>query len=789
MSRWVDTLTGVTYEIDEQAQASLAAHLAEELACLLEARHLDASKPSFKQAADDVAEFWATYYPQLVYPVRLERQELGAAAPASTPSPDVRPVKRLSGPWRSAYLGDGQPPLLPAASLRVDAPDTLLGAEWALSASLFAMAALAALAEKPQRQGHESPKAKLDPEELGAIRLGLLLYPLWRAIRGRNDILGALAARPQVAAVAACLEGDREALPGPAQEVVSALRGPAESQAVRGDACVLVAQAVRIKQYVFESPSLPQIRGGSLLIERAVQKAAELVAGEFGPECVLRCVGGTLVAVLPGVNESEAANWRQRVLSAAYRVTGTARFAAGTSSVAIDALHPATRSEEFGESQQQAYARLNRVRENAAEPIWETLPFEARCDACGERAAEWQKEVAGETRWLCSVCYQRDEVGRSERYRLLEQVWDDVGVNPAALIRPPEDQENWTGPVPPSLNELVPEKDRRRRWIAMVYGDGNNFGGIVQRLRGVADQLHWSRRLYWTVRGLTELALAEAIRFFAADGSTPAASRKVRFAYYPFEILTIGGDDVAFFAWAPVALKAVERLQAFLTREFAQAAGTGPDAWPPVTFSFGIAIADSHTPARRLQEVAEDVLLKRVKAETPHGSAQGLTGFLVATSPADMNPERAAQLWRQKAPGNGTGVELSVQPVTAEQLAFLLDLALELAPEVGRLSRITAPFLATTPDVASLYYRYLRARAKGRSNEAGERAADSFFDILEARRTVGKGWDLFTVGAQEPERVFPLLPRRAEPLDRGRGAAPIRVVPLVDLLQIVKAFQ
>src|SRR5690606_18481255 len=260
-------------------------------------------------------------------------------------------------------------------------------------------------------------------------------------------------------------------------------------------------------------------------------------------------------------------------------------------------------------SQQQAYARLNRVRENAAEPIWETLPFEARCDACGERAAEWQKEVAGETRWLCSVCYQRDEVGRSERYRLPEQVWDDVGVNPAALIRPPEDQENWTGPVPPSLDELVPEKDRRRRWIAMVYGDGNNFGGIVQRLRGVVDQLHWSRRLYWTVRGLTELALAEAVRFFAADGSTPAASRKVRFAYYPFEILTIGGDDVAFFAWAPVALKAVERLQAFLTREFAQAAGTGPDAWPPVTFSFGIAIADSHTPARRLQEVAEDVLL------------------------------------------------------------------------------------------------------------------------------------------------------------------------------------
>lgn len=785
MSRWVDMLTRVIYEIDEETQASLVEHLAGELHCFLKARGvaIEAHRPS-KRVADAVAEFWGDRYPELIYPIRLERDD--PSTPASL-SADVHPVRKLTGPWRSAYLGPGAPPLLPAGGLGLGVPETLLASEWALTASLFAQGAWAALAGE-----NHSP----DPEDVAALRLGLLLYPVRRALGNHRETLGALASHPRVAAVMACLEGTADTLPSPGQEIVGALRDPAaHKKLLQGCVQLLVAEAVRIKQYVFESPFLPQIRGGSILIEQAVREAAEIVTDWFGPESVLRKAGGSLVAVLPCVHPEMAEECQRRVLATCYRITGTARFAAGTASVSLSELHPGIGSRSFNEKHlKQAYGALNRMREGAEEPIWETLPFEARCDACGERAAEHETQVARETLWLCSVCAQRQAVGRNEREQQLKRVWEEVGVDPGAWIHPPEDpakREQWSGPVPPSFNELVPEAESRRRWIAMVYGDGNNFGGIVQRLRGLADQLHWSRRLYWTVRGLTELALTEATLWFAAGRASDKAAtvRRARYNYFPFEILTIGGDDVAFFAWAPVALKAVERLQTFLAREFGRAAGPGPDDWPPVTFSFGVAVADSHTPVRRLQEVAEEVLLKRVKAETPPGAPQGLIGYFVATSPADMDPKRAARLWRPEAREDGEGVLLSVQPVTAEQLTFLMDLAVQLTPDVGRLSRITAPFLAASPAVASLYYRYLRARAKARSSEAGRPSEDSFFDVLEGHRSGGKGWELFGNGASEQRRVFLLLHQRRDHPDPGRGGAERCLVPLLDLLHLVKVLQ
>src|SRR5690606_13381856 len=124
------------------------------------------------------------------------------------------------------------------------------------------------------------------------------------------------------------------------------------------------------------------------------------------------------------------------------------------------------------------------------------------------------------------------------------------------------------------------------------------------------------------------------------------------------------------------------------------------------------------------------------------------------SNPSEMTANRAQKVWRPERQAKARRVVLSLQPLTWEQLAFLLQKAAELREEAGRLSRLAMPFLRTDPAVAALHYRYVRARATARSEEGRSAPKDPFFDTLE-RDTAGYGWKLF---APEGAAALPLLP-------------------------------
>lgn len=797
MSRWHDSLTQTTYLVPDEAVSSIQKHLTSRLIEYLNAHEERQSgrsphRTGLTAAADGLALFWQEQYPQLIFPLRVtsNRQHPERAFQLTAWEREDDGSYVVQGPWRSKYLGPGSPPLLPASALGVNAPEHLLASDWVLAAAAFAVSAYwSSGARHPENQD-------VTDEALGALRLGILLLPLWEAVSVSPGPLAEFVRLRPVRETVQALKGEFGSnLPTESREIIEALRSTRPPAWTREHVVhLLVGQAVRIKQYVFETPRLPQIRGASILLERVVGAAAEELGATYSPECVLRKAGGSLLALLPTPDSGTARDWEARVTSIAYRLTGTARFAAASSAVPIAHLLPSAVDHEFHRHVGKAYDILERVREQADEPLWETLPFEARCDICGDRPAEFARILySGEgSVSLCRVCAQRHEVGRRERQKLTKQAWEDFGLDPLDWIAPASDDDTQTVSVAASLVDLAPS-DRRRRWLAMVYGDGNNFGAIVQRLKGPAEQLHWTRRLYWTVRGLTHVALVGATVHFAKANTSSdkpraaEADERVAYSAVPFELLTIGGDDVAFFAWAPVGLKAVERLQAALEHEFsplsAQSGNVTSDL-PPVTFSFGIAAGDEHIPVRRLRDVAEDVLLKHVKGEAPLGAPRGRIAFFVANNASDMTPLRAKKAWRPEHQSKARRVVLSLQPLTSEQLAFLLHKAHDLRSEVGRLSRLATAFLKADPSVAALHYRYVRARAAARSEGQAGDTTDPFFTALE-RDTAGHSWTLF---APEGAAALPLLPSSATS-DGSNGSRPIFRMPLLDLLQLVKAMQ
>ena len=156
----------------------------------------------------------------------------------------------------------------------------------------------------------------------------------------------------------------------------------------------------------------------------------------------------------------------------------------------------------------------------------------------------------------------------------------------------------------------------------------------------------------------------------------------------------------------------------------------------------------------------------------------------MANNASDMTPLRAKKAWRPEHQSKARRVVLSLQPLTSEQLAFLLHKTHDLRSEVGRLSRLATAFLKADPSVAALHYRYVRARAAARSEG---QAGDTDGPVLHRVGTGHRGPQLDalrTRGGSGPPALT--LVRTS---DGSNGSRPIFRMPLLDLLQLVKAMQ
>lgn len=372
------------------------------------------------------------------------------------------------------------------------------------------------------------------------------------------------------------------------------------------DRVLLMGDVDAIKNYVFEAPGLPQIRGGSQRLVECERQVQEYVESKGGR--TIFCSGGgflfevpagqaqiikrkieriyiqhTLVATVTVVYEDDEGlpspvssitdSWACRLLKAHKEVQQAGNFARRTAFLA---------------------ARLREAKQKKSiVPFIEAFPFGKRCDICGMRMAgqEITYTEAGitETKRVCYVCLQRHETGRTVRHREFVEFLETK--EHSLQSRPPHD-----------LNELV--ESARRPYVAFLYADGNNIGGLLQQVKTEQEYEALSH-------GLTEgtkRALFEALW----DVCGPALQRE---KVWPFEILNIGGDDVtlliqAGYAWE-VALTFLEKFEQYVQ-------------WQdqPVTASVGIAIADAKHPVRYLEVLASDLLARAKKvARENHASA------------------------------------------------------------------------------------------------------------------------------------------------------------------------
>ena len=327
----------------------------------------------------------------------------------------------------------------------------------------------------------------------------------------------------------------------------------------------------------------------------------------------------------------------------------------------------------FGElTSKLAGAQLKR-REGNLTPDRETLrdlpthveigPYQVRCESCERRSA-----VINRQKVLCEACTRKYVTGRATKKQLksgeLNHYTDTIKWSPANkgkngeylltdwislyhdYVRLSADDSPNYDPVPDGPNDLsdIAKASKTENYIAFIYADGNNMGGYLEDIKTPAQYRQFSERVFVTMQTAAFEALAKLKPIWIKDNN-------VRYVF-PFEVISIGGDDLVLIVPGDKVLEIVHEIGVNFDKTFMSHSvhkkAKGPSKaqryqsqhWeneadsklPQFSMSLGFVIANEHTPVAFMEDLA-DKLLKSAKArakmlKTEFGYSAGTVDFL-----------------------------------------------------------------------------------------------------------------------------------------------------------------
>lgn len=290
-------------------------------------------------------------------------------------------------------------------------------------------------------------------------------------------------------------------------------------------------------------------------------------------------------------------------------------------------------------------------------------------------------------------------------------------------------------------------------FVAYIYADGNNMGGYIQKISTPQKYQEFSEDVDKATRYAVFQALAEHLQPRQLKGNNKSESTLPDGAWiHPFEIITIGGDDIILIVPADRALAIAktigEQFEQILLRQV-QIPGveikgdyqTQPSEKPidlskchrylsqnagttncQLSTSIGVLIADYKTPIYYSKKLYEQLLKsakKRAKDLKQHGYCGGTVDFFVmksvtaiASNIEDFRKEALTKESPQK-------LKLYAAPYTLHEIGGLIESVKALKKAEFPKSQLyqIRSFLEQGKNTTILNYRYFRTRLKDGNSE------------------------------------------------------------------------
>lgn len=394
----------------------------------------------------------------------------------------------------------------------------------------------------------------------------------------------------------------------------------------------------RIKEYVFGTDKLKEIRGSSARLDQLNRQLMSRLVWRHDPNRQeIYAHGGAGLFVV----ESNQVDLARRSVEKAYlNHTGGAASVTGTS-VPL----PAGFDRNNGNARHLIRLLQFQMRQSKDQPTSEraitTLPHFRHCGSCAEFAATIQNN----TETICQACQLRRQTKRGLGERLVSQC-------------------GLSGTFHQDLSELAGSDG----YIGLVYADGNNMGQALEQQNTLGEIQTFARTVDDAIHHSTCEAILQHLQ--------PTNNK------FPFVPLLLGGDDLVIVTRARSAIAAtITLLKTF--EDY-----TGQHLNQRLSLSAGVVLAHAKFPFRTMLNIAESALkFAKHEAVNRQLTDRSLINFLVITSAnhLDFKGYYSEMLKSQPQPQGPTWIR-TLRPYTPEDLQHLVSVAhaLKDAPK-GRL--------------------------------------------------------------------------------------------------------
>lgn len=491
---------------------------------------------------------------------------------------------------------------------------------------------------------------------------------------------------------------------------------------------LLLADTDATQAYVFESNKLPEIRGASRVLDTLNEQIGTQVRANIAAHGgdLIFAGGGSLLAV---VNAAQAPALVSAIEAHYPQQTTTATISAISRPLPDDYEHTFGRFVTWG-----SHWLRQHKESRPAPPFVECLPDQARCQSCNLRPANVQlsaQHPEPDYR-ICRVCYHKHETGTGPSRRFWFDAFRDHTPTGSVWHTTP----NLTYPY--SISEIAQAGKSGDNLVGFVYLDGDSIGRLLQRLE-TPEQY---RTVSETLKKTTQAAVFDTFATLLVPAAVtpselrPHAHPDTPVTIYPFEIVTIGGDDVILIVPASVALPLTARIGRLFADRVNAALRTQANLAEEISMSAGVLLADDHTPLRTMADVAYQ-LLRRAKR------LGGAVDFHIMYS-ADML-DRSIHVIRETYPytlqgagDSGRSAYLLGRPYTHDDLAALwagMQRMKRAGFATSQLNQLADALLRGRRE-ATLFYEYQRHRSRD----------DQGYQALATTLTVGQ-----TPGNADPQ--------------------------------------
>lgn len=380
----------------------------------------------------------------------------------------------------------------------------------------------------------------------------------------------------------------------------------------------------RIKEYVFGTSSLKEIRGASALLDRLNrQSMPDIVGGEL-----IYANGGGGLFVIPESNAEDVIREVQRCYQQATHSAATITGVSVPLPEHKEELHL-----ELALLRHRLH--LAKSESSASDEYPLTHSLLQFCESCGVRYAQQQSD---ENDLICQSCLRKRQEGQ-----LIRNAPDQSDLW-ARLIRQLKQQEYpVAGYTRPEDFGALGRLSSPQNYMGIIYADGDGMGRTIETLK--------TRDEYKKFAEAVDGAIYQSVSDAIAVHLQPEPDRGPT---WPFDILLLGGDDLVMVTRAQSAIE----VALHIVEQFPKRA---KEKWEePLHLSASVTLAHVNYPINSLIQLAESGLkFAKQQAAVRHRLMDekldgGLLNFLVVTSANHLDFKEYYEQALKQETGNET---------------------------------------------------------------------------------------------------------------------------------------